>query len=375
MDELKASAKIPSLQAQMQWMAGTPQTSSTSTSRMLYNFNNANNTLNREPGAMPGVVEANTAQQESTICDPQTGKWVLFFDGNNIYDGYHNLVNPDYKLDTLDHTYLTSIIAPSCSESIPTYYVFYVDRSTKHLNYAIVNFPFGLGGKANWVGTQSLNNDNGVATPFGLACVNENEFWVLTLANANTMVAYKCDTNGVSTTAPVHIMLSPFSSITAAVDCKTSSIVTFGNKIAVTVNNQIMVGELKVSTGFSVINQALVSNSTATLTPDFNASATKLYFLKKLDSAKKNQVWVYEIDSQASYSADSSYVYGYQYLSLKLAPNGTVYGTNLFTSIDPVLTITEIPETGAIEVTEMLNQDINSSATFGNIQYQINALK
>ena len=114
MDELNASAKIPSLQAQMQWMAGTPQTSSTSTARMLYNFNNANNTLNREPGSLPGVIEANTAQQESTICNPQTGKWVLFFDGNNIYDGYHNLVNEDYKLDTLDHTYMTSIIAPSC---------------------------------------------------------------------------------------------------------------------------------------------------------------------------------------------------------------------------------------------------------------------
>ncbi|AVF34160.1 hypothetical protein [Rahnella sikkimica] len=375
MNELNASAKIPALQAQMQWIAGTPQVSAGSTSRMMYDFNNANNTLNRELGFFPGIIEANTAQQESTICDPQTGKWVLFFDGNDIYDGLHNLVNPDNKLDTLDHTYLTSIIAPSCSESIPTYYIFYLDRTTKHLNYAIVNFPLGLSSKANWVGTQSLNSDNGVATPFGLACVNEDEYWVLSLANATTLVAYKCDTTGVSTVAPVHIMLQPFSSITAAVDCKTSSIVTFSNKIAITVNGQIMVGELKVSSGFSIINQALVSNATSTLAPDFNTSATKLYFLKTLDSAKKNQVWVYEIDGQASYSADSSYVYGYQYLSLKLAPNGIIYGTNMFTSVDPILTITEIPETGAVEVTEMLNQDINSSATFGNIQYQINALK
>lgn len=375
MNEIKASAKIPALQAQMQWIAGTPQTTSTSTSRMMYNFNNANNTLNRETGFLPGIIEASTCQQESTICDPQTGNWILFFDGNYIYDGLHNLVNPDNKLDTIDHTYLTSIIAPSYSEAIPTYYVFYVDRTTKHLNYAIVNFPLGLSSPANWVGTQALSNDNGVATPFGLACVNQNEYWVLTLANATTLVAYKCDINGVSTVAPLHIMLSPFASITAAVDCKTSSIVTFSNKIAITVNNQIMVGEINVSSGFTIKNQALVSNATATLTPDFNASATKLYFLKKLDSAKKNQVWIYELEAGSSYSADSSYVYGYQYMSLKLSPNGTVYGTNMFTNVDPILTITEIPETGAVEVTEMLNQDINSSATFGNNQYQINTLK
>jgi hypothetical protein len=375
MNELNASAKIPSLQAQMQWIAGTPQTSSTSTSRLMYDFNNTNNTLARETGFLPGVIEANTAQQESTICDPQTGKWVLFFDGNYIYDGLHNQVNPVNKLDTLDHTYLTSVIAPSCSEAIPTYYVFYVDRTTKHLDYGIVNFPLGLSGAANWVGTQALDINNGVATPLGLACVNENEYWVLTLANTNTLVAYKCDASGVNTVAPVHIMLQPFISYTDEINCQTSSIVTFGDNIAITINNRIMVGKMNFTTGFSITGQLLVSATTLTLAPDFNAAGTKLYFLKTWDSSNKNQVWVYEINSGASYSADASYVYGYQYKTLKLAPNGTIYGVNLFVDIDPILMIVEVPESGSVSVNEILNPDINSSASFGNIQYQINNLK
>lgn len=375
MNELNASAKIPSLQAQMQWIAGTPQTSASSTTRLLYNFNNTNNTLNRETGFLPGVIEANTAQQESTICDPQTGKWVLFFDGNYIYDGLHNLVNPDNKLSTIDHTYLTSIIAPSYSETIPTYYIFYVDSVTKHLNYAIVNFPFGLSGAANWVGTQSLNGDNGIATPFGLACVNQSEYWVLTLANASTLVAYKCDSTGVNTVAPVHIALQPFSGSSDSINCTTSSIVTFGDKIAVTINNKIMVGVMKFTSGFSIANQAMVSDKTMTIAPDFNAAGTKLYFLKAWDNYKKNHVYVYEMEGQASYSADSSYVYNNEYKSLKLAPNGTIYGTNLFTNVDPILSIVELPETGSVEVSELLSATSNSSATFGNIQYQINNLK
>lgn len=371
---LNANAKIPSLQAQMQWVAGTPQTSSTSTSRLLYNFNNANNTLDCETGFLSGIIEANTAQQEATICDPQTGKWVLFFDGNYIYDGMHNLVNPDKKLDTLDHTSLTSIIAPGLSETLPTYYVFYLDRTTKHLNYGIVNFPYGLTGAASWVGTQSLDNDNGVATPFGLACRNEEEYWVLTLANVNTLVAYKCDITGVNTTAPVHIMLQPFSSLTGAVDCTKSSIVTFGDKIAVTVNNNIMVGTFNFTSGFAIprLSQSLVATATATVAPDFNADQSRLYFLKSYDSARKNQVWVYELESGSSYSAESSYVYNNLYKSLKLAPNGTIYGTNLFTNIDPILSITEVAGTGDIAVSEILSNAINSSNTFGNIQYQIN---
>lgn len=375
MSELNASAKIPSLQAQMQWIAGTPQQSASSTSRMMYDFNNINNTLVRETGFLPGVTEPSTAQQESTICDPQTGKWVLFFDGNFIYDGLHNLVNPNNKLDTLDHTFLTSLIAPSYAEAIPTYYVFYLDRITKHLNYAIVNFPFGLHGAANWVGTQSLDINNGIATPLGLACVNDSEYWVLALANANTLVAYKCGVDGVNTTAPVHIALQPFSGYSDAISCTTSSIVTWGDKIAITVNNRIMVGEMKFTTGFTITNQAMVSTTTHTLQPAFNAAGSKLYFIKSRDSNKKNQVWVYEMAGQSSYSADSTYIYSYQYKTLKLAPNGTIYGIDLFTGVDPILTIDEIPETGAVEITEVLNQDSNSSATFGNIQYQINNLK
>lgn len=371
---LKASAKIPALQAQMQWIAGTPQTSTTSTARMMYDFNNANNTLDRQTGFLSGVVEPSTAQQESTICDPQTGEWVLFFDGNYIYDGLNNLVNPDNKLDTLDHTSFTSIIAPSCSESVPTYYVFYLDRTTKHLNYGIVNFPAGLRSKANWVGTKSLDIEYGSSTPFGLACRNANEYWVLALANINTLVAYKCDKSGVNTTAPVHIMLQPFVSLSGAVDCTKSSIVTFGNNIAITVNNNIMIGSFNFKTGFAIPNssQALVSMATATLAPEFNASGTRLYFLKTWDSAKKNHVWVYELQSGSSWSADASYIYNYQYKTLKLAPNGTIYGVNLFTNIDPILNIVEVAETGSVSISEVLNQDINSSNTFGNIQYQIN---
>lgn len=373
---LNANAKIPALQAQMQWIAGKPQTSATSTTRLLYDFNNFNNSLDRKTGILTGIVESSSAQQESTICDPQTGKWALFFNGNNIYDGMSNLVNPDKKLDTLTNTYLTSIIAPGLAETVPTYYVFHIDRTTKHLNYGIVNFPTGLSGAANWVGIQSLNIDNGVATPFGLACRNEEEYWVLTLANVNTLVAYKCDTTGVNTTAPRHILLQPFSSLTGAVDCTKSSIVTFGNHIAITVNNNIMVGTFNFNAGFSIPNfsQALVATATSTLAPDFNADQTRLYFLKNWDSARKNHLWVYELDSGASYSADSSYVYNYQYKTLKLAPNGTVYGINYFTTvnIDPILNIVEVPETGDVSVSEILNSDSNSSTTFGNIQYQIN---
>lgn len=375
---LNANAKIASLQAQMQWVAGSPQTSTTSLSRMLYDFNNFNNTLNCESGFLPGITEASTAVQDSTICDPQTGKWVLFFDGNNIYDGLHNLVNPSNKLDTIPNTYMTSVIAPDLSRSIPTYNVFYVDNTTKHLNYGIVNFPMGLKNAANWVGTQSLDINNGAATPLGLACRNETEYWVLALANVNTLVAYKCDQTGVNTSAPVHIMLQPFASLTGTVDCTKSSIVTFGENIAITVNNNIMVGKFNFRSGFAVpgISQSLVAMTTSTLVPDFNASGTKLYFLKTWDSAHKNHVWVYELQSGSSYSADASYVYNYQYKTLKLAPNGIIYGINLFSvqsaPKDPVLTITEIPDTGSVEVTEVLNQTINSSNTFGNIQYQIN---
>ncbi|MCK7229172.1 hypothetical protein L8P27_15235 [Enterobacter asburiae] len=374
---VNANAKIPALQAQMQWVAGLPQTSTTSATRMMYDFNNANNTLDLNTGFLPGIIESSTAQQESTICDPQTGELILFFDGNYIYDGLGNLVNPIFKLDTITNTSMTSIIAPSLSSSIPTYNVFYVDETTKHLNYGIVNFPAGLSNKANWVGIQSLSIDNGVATPFGLACRNQKEYWVLTLANAHTLVAYKCDETGVNTTAPIHIMLQPFVFLTDAVDCTNSSIVTFGDNIAITVNNNIMVGKFNFDTGFSIpqISQSLVATSTITLAPDFNASGTHLYYLKTRDSSNQNHVWVYEIGGGASYSADSSYAYTNEYKTLKLAPNGTIYGINLFTTTtqsDPILNITEIPETGTISVTETIIQNLNSSNTFGNIQYQIN---
>ncbi len=376
MNSVNASAKIPSLQAQMQWIAGSPQTSSTSTSRLLYDFNNSLNELDRSTGFLPGVIEASTAKQEATICDPQTGKWILFFDGNFIYDGLHNVVNPDNKISSATNTLLTSVIAPSYSENVPTYYIFYIDSTSKHLNYAIVDFPFGLSERARWVGTQSLNIDNGVATPYGLACVNDSEYWVLTLANANTLVAYKCDTTGVNTTPPVHIMLQPFASFTDTVDCLKSSIVTFGNHIAITVNNKIMVGTLQFTSGFSVSDQQLVSTTTNTLAPDFNASGTKLYYLKKWDSSHKNHVWVYELNSGASYSADSSLIFNYEYKTLKLSPGGTIYGINLFSSYpDPLLSITEIQETGSVSISEIIGPNSNSSDTFGNIQYQINNLK
>jgi len=372
---LKANSRIPSLQAQMQWISGKPQTSSTSLSRMLYDFNNMNNTLNLETGFLPGVIEVATAQQESTICDTQTGEWILFFNGNYIYDRFSNVVNTDNKLDTLQNSSLTSIIAPSYASTIPTYYVFYVDNSTKHLNYGIVNFPAGINNAANWVGIQSLESSNGKATPFGLACRNEEEYWLLTLANVNTLVAFKCDRTGVNSSTPVHIMLQPFAGLTGDVDCTKSSIVTFGDKIAITVNNNIMIGEFNFKSGFTIpaFSQAMVAQATVTLTPDFNASATHLYFLKAADGLKKNHVWVYELKSGASYSADSSYIYNYQYKSLKLSPGGDLYGNNVFSSsTHPILKIEEIPETGAVSVSEIILPAVNSSNTFGNIQYQIN---
>lgn len=374
---INANAKIPALQAQMQWIAGQPQLSKESTARMMYDFNNSNNTLVTETGFLPGVDEVNSAKQEATICDPETGNFVLFFDGNYIYDGLTNKVNPDNKLDTLFGSSLTSLIVPSSEYAVPTYYVFYVDDKTKHINYGIVNFPAGLQSAANWVGINSLDIENGKGTPLGLACRNEKECWVLALSNVDTLVAYKCDETGVNTTAPVHIMLQPFTSLIGQVDCSNSSIVTFGDNIAITVNNNIMVGKFDFTSGFAIptSTQALVSKSTTTLAPDFNASGTRLYYLEKWDLKNRNQVWIYELSSGASYSADASYKYNNQYKTLKLAPNGIVYGIDEFTTVtrtDPILSIEEIPETGTVTVTEPVIQNLNSSHTFGNIQYQIN---
>lgn len=374
---INANAKIPSLQAQMQWIAGQPQLAQEPTARMMYDFNNTNNTLVTETGFLPGVEEANSAKQEATICDPETGNFVLFFDGNYIYDGFANKVNPNNKLDTLRGSSLTSLIVPSSEYIIPTYYVFYVDDETNHINYGIVNFPAGVQSAANWVGINSLDIENGNATPLGLACRNEKECWVLALSNVDTLVAYKCDETGVNTTAPVHIMLQPFTSLTGQVDCSNSSIVTFGDNIAITVNNNIMVGKFDFTSGFAIptSTQALVSKSTTTLAPDFNASGTRLYYLKKWDRKYQNQVWIYELNSGASYSADSSYEYYNQYKTLKLAPNGIVYGIDEYTTLargDLILSIEEIPETGNVTISEPVIQDFNSSRTFGNIQYQIN---
>ena len=371
----KSAALLPHLQAQMQWMAGSPQTTSSAINRLLYDFNNSGNVLHTVPGVLSGITEISTAQQESTICDPETGKWILFFNGNDIYDGLKNKVNEN-EIETVDHTALTSLIAPSLSRKNENgYNIFYIEKSTHALNYAIVTFPNGLKNEAHWVGIQSLSVST-IAAPISIACVNENEYWILTLANPATLVAYKCDTSGENIIAPVHIPLQPFSSmINDSIDLLKSSIVVNKDKIAITINGTIMYGNIDVSTKFTITSQKLLDHNTETLMPAFNATNDKLYYLKSLDSNSRNHVWVCDLDTTAFYSANTTTHYNNSYVTLKLAPSGTIYGTNLFISIDPILVIQEDLETGFVEISETLSENQYSSRTFGNIQYQINTLK
>lgn len=373
----KSTALITSLQAQMQWVAGQPQVAANASSRLLYDFNNDENILERKIGEFPGVTSEVlvSAQQESTICDPETGDLVLFFTGENIYDGFKNKVNAT-QIDTLTGTRLTSIIAPNLSRENISYNVFYVDKTTRHLSYAMVDFRDGLDNPATWIGTQTLDSTS-VASPFGLACVNESLYWVLALANAHTLIAYRFDVTGED--YPVlRVALEPFSFLgSVEVNCTLSSIVSFGEKIAITVNGNLMMGEMIFSgAGFSIINQVMVDTTTSSLMPAFNKTKTKLFYLKTASPATKNHVYAYEIEPGASYSVDASYIYNNVYKTLKLAPNGKVYGTNTFAPVhvDPVLVLEDISASNTTVVSELISENKYSSDTFGNIQYEINNL-
>lgn len=359
---IKSSSKIPELQMQMQWICGMPQIKSDS--RIMYDFNNDDNVERKRMNPLSGIRESAEAQQEATICNPETGEFVLFYNGENVFDGFYNQINPE-SFYAQDHTYLTSVIAPS-PDNNRRFNIFYSEKDTYSLNYSIVEYTNGFDLKAEWVGHTQLDSLS-ATTPLGLACQNEDRYWLLAYDNAHTLRAYLFSKDGVGDNPVHHIPLQPFIAINDDVDCIKSSIVTQGNKIALTVNNQIMIGTLDFSNGLTIVNQELVDTKTVTLMPAFNHDGSRLYFLKAANSAKRNHVFVYE--NGASFSP-SSYTFTEQYITLKLAPNGNIYGTNTFVQVDPLLQITEVGD--SVEIEEIVNDPTNSSATFGNNQYQIN---
>ncbi|CAH8242045.1 hypothetical protein [Vibrio aestuarianus] len=383
----KASAKIPYLQAQMQWFSGNPQISATQLTRVLYNFNNSDNILDAQIGRFPNLIENEKDNLNCSICNPETGDLALLFNGTDIYDGLRNKVNPA-PLNCVRSTNFTSIIAPNLQRSSDpnfAYNVFYIDDSTKYINTAIVTYPHGTNNPAQWIG-QSIIATNTIAAPLSLMCVNESEYWLVTLSNPSTLVAYRFGkTSDESVGAPIYLNLEPFSFITEPLNSATSSIVINQNHIAITVNGYIMCAQLRVKNNrysnssriLSLYNQKLVSSTaTTTLMPAFDARNEQLYFLKAEDSQHKNHLWVCDIASGAIYSAHTTYVFQDDYVTLKLAPNGIIYGTNIIPPAhqDPLLVIQEIEETGEVAVSELLNEQKYSSISFGNIQYQINNL-
>ena len=360
--EKYSSAMIKELQMQMQWVCGMPQTSGED-SRIMYDFNNDTNSIVKRTSLLHGVKESSTAQQESTICNPETGEFILFYNGEDIIDGYLNKVNPTPIL-AQDHTFLTSLIAPDPT-SKTRFNIFYSEQNSYSLNYAIVDFNDGFSMPATWIGHKQLQTLSSTV-PLGIACKNEQTYWLLALENSHTIRAYEFSPTSKGTTIK-HIALQPFAQLNKDVDCTTSSIVTFKNKIAITVNNQIMVGELDFSKGLAITNQYFVDKDTVTLMPAFNKDATKLFYLKPHNNQNQDHVFVYE--DGASYSP-SSYKFQEKYVCLKLGPNGRIYGTNAFVTIDPLLVIEEIAD--EVEINEIVKDPINSSTTFGNCQYQIN---
>lgn len=359
--EFYSSAKVPSLQMQMQWLCGMPQQSAEN-SRIMYSFNNENNVIQKIMNPLAGLKESSTAQQESTICNPETGDFALFYNGENVFDGLFNKVNEN-PFYTQDHTFLTSVIAPSPANN-KRFHIFYSEKTTHLLNYSIVEYTNGFDMPAQWVGHKMLDSLS-ATTPLGLACQHEGRYWLLAYDNPHSLRAYLFSDDGDS--AIRHIALQPFTSITGAVDCKNSSIVTHGNKIALTVNNQIMIGTLDFTNGLAIKDQAIVDTQTTTLMPAFNRDASKLYFLKAQNSNKQDHVFVY--DNGSSYSP-SSYTFTEEYVTLKLGPDGNIYGTNAFVQVDPLLEIIEVGD--KVEIKETIKDPINSSTTFGNNQYQVN---
>lgn len=361
--ELYSSAMIPSLQMQMQWLCGMPQVSANS--RIMYDFNNDSNVIQKILNPLSGIQESGTAQQEATICNPETGKFALFYNGENVFDGFFNKVN-DTPFYTQDHTFLTSVIAPSPTNN-RRFHIFYSEKNTHSLNYSLVEYTNGFDMPAQWIGHVQLDSLS-ATTPLGLACQHEGRYWLLAYDNAQSLRAYLFSNNDDNGSIR-HIALQPFTSIAGAIDCKNSSIVTHGNKIALTVNNQIMIGTLDFSDGIAINNQAIVDTKTLTLMPAFNRDGNKLYYLKEPSASSQDHVFVYENGS--SYSP-SSYTFTEKYVTLKLGPDGNIYGTNAFVQVDPLLQLIEVND--KVEIKEIINDPTNSSTTFGNNQYQINNL-
>lgn len=365
-----AMAFIPGLQAQMQWFSGKPQTNSNPSSRVLYDFNNQQNMLKVEQGLFSAVTgEAADNHQESSICFTDTGKLALFFTGRDIYDAHQNKVNT-HSLNTMKASYLTSVIAPAYSVSGLAYNVYYVNDDTGHIEYASVAYHNGPDFPATFLGINTLESTS-MRSPLGLACVHDNEYWVLALENANTLIVYPTN----KTKRKLHIQLKPFLALKESVNCEQSSVIAFGNKLAITVNGNLMYGEIDFSrpSGFGLVTQKAVSvnnKDIVSLTAAFNKNGTKLFYLKAAVNAR-NHVFIYDVEQESSYSADTSYSYANQYRSLKLAPNGIVYGINDFAKKDPLLILAE-DDSGGTNVTEQIFSEAYSSVTFGNMQYEIN---
>lgn len=370
-----AVAIIPSLQAQMQWFSGKPQTGTTPSSRVLYDFNNQQNMLEVEQGRFSSVTgEDSRDHQESSICFSDTGNLALFFTGRDIYDAHQNKVNP-HPLNAMKASYLTSVIAPTSDIPGLAYNVYYVNNDSGHIEYATVVYKEGPDAPATFTGLGTLEGTY-MRSPLGLACVHDNEYWILALENANTMVAYP--TNKTKTKR--HISLTPFLALKEKVDCSQSSIVAFGDQLAVTVNGNLMYGEIDFlrPSGFQLEKQKAVSvnnKDIVSLTAAFSKNGAKLFYLKAATNSH-NHVFIYDIEEESSYSADTSYSYVSQYRSLKLAPNGIVYGINDFKKHpqDPLLILTE-NDKGDTNVTEQVFSDAYSSVTFGNVQYELNQFK
>ncbi|MEV4978504.1 hypothetical protein MRBLME3_001639 [Enterobacter ludwigii] len=376
MSILKSSSLIPALQAQMQWFSGQPQLAGGNLSRVLYDFNNPENILERKVDEFSELVEIDDNHQECAICDPETGRMALYYNGENVYDGFHNKLN-EIPVNAMKSSYLTSIIAPNLSRDRTSYNLFYIDDLSHHIEYVIVDFPDGQDSPGKYIGKKTIES-KAMPSPLGLACINESEYWLLALHNAHTLIAYRFDNTGTVYPA-INVSLAPLLYMdNISIDCESSSIISFGEKIAITVNGALMVGEMIFSglSGFSITRQELVDGSVSSLAPAFNKDKRKLYFLKNT-SNNLDHVYVYEIDPGASYSIDSSYEYINEYRTLKLAPNGNIYGTDIFpsTQVDPLLMIEEISSTGTAVISEILTDAMYSSVTFGNVQYEINSLR
>jgi hypothetical protein len=373
-----AEVKLTTLKTQMQWFSGKPQNAASEKSRMLYDFNH--NILSMEPGYFSQVSgEKPEDRQESSICFEDTGEIALFFDGKFIYDGAQNKVNKDNPLATVSNSLLTSVIAPSMVDfnGHLAYNIYYINDVNHALDYATAVYANGRNMPATYAGYKSLDA-NASPSPLGLACVNQNEYWVLSLENVNTLAAYLMSKQ--SPLRKMHIHLNPFSSLNASttpVNCSASSIVTYGDLIAITVNGNLMYAKMNFTpvSGFSLEGQKAISVNDpfiTSLSMAFNYKKTKLFYLKTPRNGK-GHVFAYDIAGDASYDVNPNHLYSATYKTLKLAPDGVVYGINDFTKVDPLLTLTEKDEDTVVG--EVIIETANSSLSFGNSLYELNEFK